>query len=68
LGLDSNAAQEAFADFISAGNLRADQMTFINNIISYLTTNGTIDKVINLLDRISRNVLPVDDGLVSDAG
>jgi len=95
IGLDSHAAQEAFAEFISGGNLRADQMTFINNIISYLTTNGTIDKamlfqppftnihdqgllgvfreanatkVINLLDRINRNVLPVDDDLVSDAG
>jgi len=26
------------------GNLRADQMTFIKTIISYLTKNGTIDK------------------------
>lgn len=44
LGLDSRAAREAFADFLQVGNLRADQMTFINNIINYLTTNGTIDK------------------------
>jgi len=44
VGLDSQAAQAAFADFIQTGNLRADQMTFINNIISYLTKNGTIDK------------------------
>ncbi len=95
IGLDANAAQEVFADFIRLGNLRADQMTFINTIISYLTTNGTIDKsmlfkppftdihdqgllgvfkeanakkVINLLDRINRNTLPVDDDLSSDAG
>lgn len=88
IGLDVNAAQEAFAEFISAGDLRADQMTFINAIISYLTKNGTIDKgmlfqppftnihdqgllgvfkeanatkVINLLDRLNRNALPVDD-------
>ncbi|RTZ63187.1 MAG: hypothetical protein DSZ29_07345, partial [Aquificaceae bacterium] len=27
-----------------AGNLSADQITFINQIISYLTQNGTIDK------------------------
>jgi type I restriction enzyme R subunit len=93
IGLDTNSAQEAFADFISAGDLRADQMTFINTIISYLTTNGTIDKamlfeppftdihdqgllgvfkeanatkVINLLDRVNRNVLPVDDDAESD--
>lgn len=44
VGLDANAAQEAFAEFIQAGSLRADQMTFINNIISYLTKNGMIDK------------------------
>ena len=44
VGLDVAAAQAAFAEFIQAGNLRADQMTFINNIISYLTVNGTIDK------------------------
>ena len=44
LGLDIAAAQEAFADFIQAGNLHADQLTFINQIIQYLTTNGTIDK------------------------
>lgn len=44
LGLDVEAAQQAFADFLHVGNLRADQMTFINNIITYLTKNGTIDK------------------------
>jgi type I restriction enzyme R subunit len=44
VGLDVTAAQEAFANFIQTGNLRADQMTFINIIISYLTSNGTIDK------------------------
>lgn len=44
LGLDVKAAQQAFADFLQVGNLRADQMTFLNNIITYLTKNGTIDK------------------------
>lgn len=44
VGLDVNSAQEVFADFILAGNLKADQMTFINNIVSYLTKNGMIDK------------------------
>jgi type I restriction enzyme R subunit len=43
LGLDIKAAQEAFSDFLQAGNLRADQMTFIQNIITYLTKNGTIE-------------------------
>lgn len=44
VGLEMSAAQEAFAEFLQAGNLKADQMTFINNIISYLTKNGMIDK------------------------
>jgi len=38
------AAQAAFADFIQTGSLSADQMTFINTIIRYLTKNGMIDK------------------------
>ena len=44
MGLKASAAQEAFATFIQAGNLRADQMTFINTIITHLTINGVIDK------------------------
>ncbi|MDX8405598.1 MAG: type I restriction-modification enzyme R subunit C-terminal domain-containing protein, partial [Mariprofundus sp.] len=44
VGLDVMAAQNAFAGFIQAGNLRADQMTFIYTIITYLTRNGMIDK------------------------
>jgi type I restriction enzyme R subunit len=43
VGLDTKAAQDAFADFLKAGNLRADQMTFLQNIIDYLTKNGTIE-------------------------
>jgi len=43
VGLDKVAMQDAFSGFIQAGNLRADQITFINNIIDYLSTNGTID-------------------------
>lgn len=44
LGLEVSAAQEAFTEFLQAGNLKADQLTFINNIISYLSKNGVIDK------------------------
>lgn len=43
IGLEVMAAQHAFAEFIRAGSLRADQMTFIQNIITYLTKNGTIE-------------------------
>ena len=44
LGLDQETANQLFADFIQSGNLTADQITFINTIISFLTQNGTIDK------------------------
>lgn len=44
IGLDVSAAQEAFASFLQSGNLTANQITFIQNIIDYLSTNGTIDK------------------------
>ena len=42
-GLDVNAAKEAFGDFLNAGNLSADQISFINMIIDYLTMNGIIE-------------------------
>lgn len=44
VGLDIQAAQEAFSDFIQSGNLSADQMKFIDSIIQHLNRNGTIDK------------------------
>ncbi|MEL6593562.1 MAG: type I restriction-modification enzyme R subunit C-terminal domain-containing protein, partial [Bacteroidota bacterium] len=44
IGLDAKSVKEAFADFLQVGHLRADQMTFIQTIMSYLTKNGTIDK------------------------
>lgn len=43
-GVSQQALNEAFADFLQVGNLRADQMTFVKTIISYLSKNGTIDK------------------------
>ena len=43
-GLEQAVLNEAFADFLQVGNLRADQMTFIKTVISYLSKNGTIDK------------------------
>lgn len=42
VGLDVKAAQEAFSEFLEAGNLTANQMVFIQNIIDHLTKNGTI--------------------------
>lgn len=43
-GLNEQAVNEAFADFLQTGNLRADQITFVRTIMSYLTKNGTINK------------------------
>ena len=43
-GLERTSLNEAFTDFLQVGDLRADQMTFMNRIISYLSKNGTIDK------------------------
>jgi len=44
VGLDKSAAQDVFVRFIQSGSLSGDQITFINNIINYLSKNGTIDK------------------------
>ena len=44
LGLDQAAANHLFSEFIQSGNLSADQINFVNTVISYLTKNGTIDK------------------------
>ncbi|TBV26545.1 restriction endonuclease [Meridianimaribacter sp. CL38] len=43
-GLNEQSVNEAFAEFLQIGNLRADQITFVRTIMSYLTKNGTINK------------------------
>lgn len=42
VGLDRAAAQEAFTDFIREAVFSADQLRFINQVIDYLTANGTM--------------------------
>ena len=44
VGLDIQAAQKEFATFLQSGDLNASQMKFIDQIISHLSRNGTIDK------------------------
>lgn len=44
VGLDTNAAKIAFAEFLNRTNLNANQITFINQVIDYLTCNGIIEK------------------------
>lgn len=43
VGLDANAAKEAFAQFLAAGTLTGDQITFINQIVDHLVHNGLMD-------------------------
>ncbi len=43
VGLDRNAAKEAFADFLAPGLLNADQITFVNRIIDHLVQNGMME-------------------------
>lgn len=44
VGLDQAAVQEAFAGFINESNLSANQVTFVDQIIRYLTTNGVMEE------------------------
>jgi type I restriction enzyme R subunit len=44
LGLDEHAAKAAFGEFLSRADMRADQIRFIDQLISYLSINGIIDK------------------------
>jgi type I restriction enzyme R subunit len=46
IGLDINAAKEAFSSFLSSNKLNAEQQTFINTIIDFLSVKGIIDKQI----------------------
>ena len=43
VGLDRKAAKAAFAEFLSNGALKADQIRFIDQIIEHLTRNGVMD-------------------------
>jgi type I restriction enzyme R subunit len=46
VGLDKAAVQEAFSNFINNSDLSANQVTFVDQIIRYLTTNGVMEKSI----------------------
>ena len=43
VGLDRNAAKEAFADFLADGTHTATQIHFVNEIIDELTSRGVMD-------------------------
>ena len=42
VGLDMNAAKEAFSEFLDEGIYNAEQINFVNKIIDYLMDNGVL--------------------------
>lgn len=42
VGLDMNAAKEAFSDFLDEGTYSAEQINFVNKVIDYLMDNGIL--------------------------
>ena len=45
VGLDSNAVDKAFVDFLQSGELNASQITFVRMIMDYFTHNGFLNKL-----------------------
>jgi len=43
VGLDREAAKQAFGEFLSGGTATANQVEFVNMIVDHLTENGVID-------------------------
>ncbi|HEY9631712.1 MAG TPA: DEAD/DEAH box helicase family protein [Coleofasciculaceae cyanobacterium] len=43
IGLDRNAAKQAFAQYLESSTFGANQIRFIENVIDYLTQNGVMD-------------------------
>lgn len=43
VGLDREAASEAFGEFLHNTTYSATQIRFIDQVVSYLTQNGTMD-------------------------
>ncbi len=43
VGMDLNAAKEAFSSFLDEGVYNAEQINFVNQVIDYLVHNGVLD-------------------------
>tara|TARA_R110002050_G_scaffold113401_1_gene228107 strand:+ start:3399 stop:6800 length:3402 start_codon:yes stop_codon:yes gene_type:complete len=43
LGMDEEATQKAFSEFIDHGNLRADQIQFIRSMVTHFKNNGILE-------------------------
>ena len=44
VGLSKEALNQAFAEFISTGQLTANQMKFVRSIIDYMAHNGSVER------------------------
>ena len=42
VGLDMNAAKEAFSGYLSRNNLNSNQIYFVNQVIEYIVKNGVM--------------------------
>lgn len=42
VGLDMNAAKEAFSEYLSSANLDSRQIYFVNQIVEYIVHNGVM--------------------------
>ena len=49
-GMDMNAAKTAFSDYIDEASLNSDQIYFLDQIIDYIVTNGTMKDMSILKD------------------
>lgn len=43
VGLDMNAAKEAFSNYLNNSNMNLQQSYFVNQIIEYIVQNGTLE-------------------------
>lgn len=43
IGLDREAARQAFSTYLEGQSFNANQIRFVNRVINYLTQNGVMD-------------------------
>lgn len=56
VGVDRNAVNEAFSEFLSAEKLNINQIRFVNLIVDYIVANGNIDDNAVLMEEPFRSV------------
>ena len=44
IGMDRNAVEKEFSEFLSDENLNSNQINFVRHIVDYIAQNGSIDK------------------------